>query len=126
MFATHYLEEADAYADRIILLARGRVVADGSTTEIKAKVGGRTIRATLPGAEAAALAELAGIAVVDRHGDIVTLTSGDSDRSLRDLLERFPAAHDIEVYGAGIEEAFVALTADTTTTTTNDSLRQEV
>ena len=49
MFATHYLEEADAYADRIILLARGRVVADGSTTEIKAKVGGRTIRATLPG-----------------------------------------------------------------------------
>ncbi len=41
MFATHYLEEADAYADRIVLLARGRVVADGPTTEIKAKVGGR-------------------------------------------------------------------------------------
>ncbi len=51
VFATHYLEEADAYADRIILMARGRVVADGPPTEIKARVGSRTIRATLPGVE---------------------------------------------------------------------------
>ena len=51
MFATHYLEEADAYADRIILMAHGRVVADGPATEIKATVGLRTIRATLPGAD---------------------------------------------------------------------------
>ena len=51
VFATHYLEEADAYADRIVLMARGRVVADGPATEIKAKVGSRTIRATLPGAD---------------------------------------------------------------------------
>ena len=48
LFATHYLEEADAYADRAVLMARGRVVADGPTTEIKAMVGSRTIRATLP------------------------------------------------------------------------------
>ena len=48
VFATHYLEEADAYADRIVLMANGLVVADGSTTEIKARVGRRTIRATLP------------------------------------------------------------------------------
>ena len=49
VFATHYLEEADAFADRVVLMARGRVVADGSPTEIKARVGSRTIRATLPG-----------------------------------------------------------------------------
>src|SRR3954470_17365534 len=49
VFATHYLEEADAFADRAVLMARGRVVADGPTTEIKARVGARTIRATLPG-----------------------------------------------------------------------------
>ena len=49
LFATHYLEEADAYADRIVLMAHGRIVADGPTTEIKALVGLRTIRATLPG-----------------------------------------------------------------------------
>src|SRR5262249_39780999 len=47
LFATHYLEEADAYADRAVLMARGRVVVDGPTTEIKARVGTRTIRATL-------------------------------------------------------------------------------
>ena len=48
VFATHYLEEADTYADRIVLMARGRIVADGPATEIKATVGLRTIRATLP------------------------------------------------------------------------------
>ena len=51
LFATHYLEEADANADRAILMAHGRIVADGPTTEIKARVGRRTLRATLPGIE---------------------------------------------------------------------------
>ena len=115
IFATHYLEEADAYADRIVLLARGRIVADGSTTEIKARVGGRTIRATLPDAELTQLAWLAGVTTVDRQGDTVTLNCADSDLALRGLLDRFPAVHDIEIRGAGIEEAFIALTADDTT-----------
>ena len=48
LFATHYLEEADAYADRVVLMAHGAIVADGPPTEIKAMVGTRTIRATLP------------------------------------------------------------------------------
>jgi ABC-2 type transport system ATP-binding protein len=56
VFATHYLEEADAYADRVVLVARGRIVADGPATEIKAQAGTRTIRATLPGVPAEALA----------------------------------------------------------------------
>ena len=51
VFATHYLEEADAYADRAVLMAHGAIVADGPTTEIKAMVGTRTIRATLPGVD---------------------------------------------------------------------------
>ena len=59
VFATHYLEEADAYADRIILMARGRIVADGPATEIKATVGLRTIRATLPERRPDALARAA-------------------------------------------------------------------
>ena len=49
VFATHYLEEADAYADRVVLMARGQMVADGPPIEIKARVGGRTIRATTRG-----------------------------------------------------------------------------
>ena len=56
LFATHYLEEADAYADRVVLMAHGRIVADGPPTEIKAMVGTRTIRATLPDVDLRALA----------------------------------------------------------------------
>jgi ABC-2 type transport system ATP-binding protein len=121
IFATHYLEEADAYADRIVLMARGRIVADGPATEIKAKVSGRIIRATIPvagpagpagSADTAALAGLPGVTNAERHGEAVILTCADSDLTLRALLSRFPAARDIEVAGAGIEEAFMALTAD--------------
>jgi ABC-2 type transport system ATP-binding protein len=117
LFATHYLEEADAYADRIVLLARGRVVADGSTTEIKSKVGSRTIRVTLPGADTTQVSRLTGVTAAVVQGDTVSLTCADSDAALRCLLDRFPGAHDIEVRGAGIEEAFVALTADDDMTT---------
>src|SRR5580698_6730608 len=67
LFATHYLEEADAYADRAVLMARGKVVADGPTNEIKAMVGSRTIRATLPGVELDALARLQGVTAADRR-----------------------------------------------------------
>jgi ABC-2 type transport system ATP-binding protein len=65
LFATHYLEEADANADRIVLMARGRIVADGPGTEIKAKVGSRSIRATLPVAGLAELRALPGVLSAD-------------------------------------------------------------
>ena len=110
VFATHYLEEADAYADRIILMAHGRVVADGPATEIKAHVGLRTIRATLPDADLAALGALPGVTNVETRGDAVILNCGDSDIALRALLNAYADARDIEVSGAGLEEAFLQLT----------------
>jgi ABC-2 type transport system ATP-binding protein len=112
LFATHYLEEADAYADRIILMSRGRVVADGPATEIKATVGLRTIRATLPDADVTALAALPGVTNVETRGDGVILNCSDSDVTLRALLPNYPEARDIEVSGAGLEEAFLQLTGD--------------
>jgi ABC-2 type transport system ATP-binding protein len=112
VFATHYLEEADAYADRVILMAQGRVVADGPATEIKATVGLRTIRATLPGADLQALAALPGVTNVDTRGESVILNCSDSDVALRALLPAYPAARDIEVTGAGLEEAFLQLTSE--------------
>jgi ABC-2 type transport system ATP-binding protein len=110
VFATHYLEEADDFADRAVLMAHGRVVADGPTTEIKARVGSRTIRATLPGVEDAALLALPGVATVQRRGAAVILRCGDSDAAIRALLAAFPAASDLEISGAGLEEAFLELT----------------
>jgi ABC-2 type transport system ATP-binding protein len=112
VFATHYLEEADSYADRIVLMARGRIVADGPTTEIKATVGVRTIRATLPAAPLAELTALPGVTAADSRGDGVVLTCADSDAAIRALLDRFPAARDIEISGAGLEDAFLALTSE--------------
>jgi ABC-2 type transport system ATP-binding protein len=112
VFATHYLEEADAYADRIILMARGRVVADGPPTEIKARVGGRTIRATLRNATVADLGALEGVTNVEQHGETFIVTCPNSDTVLRALLARYADARDIEVRGAGLEEAFLNLTGD--------------
>jgi ABC-2 type transport system ATP-binding protein len=112
MFATHYLEEADAYADRIVLMAGGRIVADGAPTEIKAMVGTRTIRATLPAAELDALGRLPGVSAAEMRGNSFVLRCNDSDTAIRALLAAFPEAHDIEISGAGLEEAFLELTAD--------------
>ena len=112
IFATHYLEEADEYADRIVVVARGRVVADGPATEIKAKVGGRTIRATLPGVSLKALNTLPGVMASDRRGEAVVLSCDQSDSALRALLDAYPDARDIEVRGAGIEDAFLELVAE--------------
>ena len=112
LFATHYLEEADAYADRAILMAHGRIVADGPPTEIRAMVGSRTIRATLPGADLDALGRLAGVSGVERRGEAVVLACSDSDAAVRALLERYPEARDIEIAAAGLEQAFLQLTGD--------------
>ncbi|HLH13404.1 MAG TPA: ABC transporter ATP-binding protein [Solirubrobacteraceae bacterium] len=112
LFATHYLEEADAYADRAVLMAHGRIVADGPTTEIKAMVGTRTIRATLPDVAADALAALPGVSGVERRGEAVVLSCTDSDAAIRALLAGHPAARDIEIAAAGLEQAFLELTGE--------------
>jgi ABC-2 type transport system ATP-binding protein len=112
LFATHYLDEADDYADRAVLMARGRVVADGPTTVIKGMVGSRTIRATVSHADRVILHNLPGVVCVDRHGDAVILTCSDSDSAVRALLQTYPDARDIEITGAGLEQAFLQLTAD--------------
>jgi ABC-2 type transport system ATP-binding protein len=111
VFATHYLDEADASADRIVLMAGGSIVADGPATEIKSKVGMRTIRATLPDVDIGELACIPGVHDAQRHGDAVELTGTGSDAVLRHVLDRYPTVRDIEVRGAGLEEAFLELTA---------------
>ncbi|GAA4249916.1 ABC transporter ATP-binding protein [Dactylosporangium darangshiense] len=110
LFATHYLEEADDYADRIVLLRAGRVIADGSGAQIKAAVSGRTIRASIPGADLASLAALPGVERAEARGETVLLHCDDSDAALRALLAATDA-RDIEVTSRNLEDAFIALTA---------------
>ena len=113
VFATHYLAEAEEFADRVVLLRAGRVVADGSVAAVRSLVSGRVVSATLPGIPAPALAGLPGVSRVEVDGGRVRLTSNDSDATLRALLPAFPGARDIEVVAHGLEDAFVALTTST-------------
>ena len=111
LFATHYLEEADAYADRIVLLRQGEVVADGTGAEVKALASGRTVRATLPAADESALRAIPGVDSVEVRGETVLIGSSDSDAVARHLLTA-TAARDLEINARGLEDAFLALTSD--------------
>jgi ABC-2 type transport system ATP-binding protein len=114
LFATHYLEEADQYADRIVLMRKGRIVADGTGSQIKALAAGRTVRATLDDPDHQALARLDGVDSVEVRGDTVLLHARDTDAVARYLLTQ-TGARDLEITARGIEEAFLTLTggADT-------------
>ena len=102
MFATHYLEEADEYADRIVLIRRGRIVADGTPAYVKSLAAGRTVRATLPDADQIGLLDVPGVTSVEVRGDTVLLRTSDSDATARFLLTR-TAAHDLEVTAHSLE-----------------------
>ena len=111
LFATHYLEEADAYADRIILLRHGRVVADGTSSEVKAMAAGRTVRATLASPDQAALLAMPGADSVEVRGETVLVHASDSDAVARYLLTQ-TQARDLEITTRALEDAFLALTSD--------------
>jgi ABC-2 type transport system ATP-binding protein len=114
VFATHYLAEADDFADRIVVVAGGRVIADGSTAEIRRFAASRTVTARVGGpdlAEAAVLRlrDAAGVADVRREQDLLVVTATDSDAVARLLLDL--GARDLLIADADLEQAFVALTA---------------
>ncbi|HXD61615.1 MAG TPA: ABC transporter ATP-binding protein [Lacisediminihabitans sp.] len=111
IFATHYLDEADAYADRIVLVRRGEIVADGSAAEIKNLAAGRTVRASVTDLDQAELAAIDGVDSVELHSDSVLVRTKDSDAVARYLLDRTDA-HDLEITSHNLEDAFLALTAD--------------
>lgn len=117
VFATHYLEEANTFAQRIVLMANGQVMADGSTEQIRARASGRTVSADLPvgrlPAAVSVLRELAGVRDVQVSGARVTVVSGDSDAVARILLTDL-GGHDLEVSSGSLEAAFVAITGETT------------
>jgi ABC-2 type transport system ATP-binding protein len=113
LFATHYLEEAENYADRVVLMRAGAVVADGSVAEVTSLVAGRVLRAAVPGASEQVLRTLPGASEVEVRGEQVSISSRDSDATLRALLQTFPQARDIEVTAVGLEGAFLSLTGDT-------------
>jgi ABC-2 type transport system ATP-binding protein len=109
VFATHHLEEADAVADRVVVVAGGRVVADGTAAEVKAGISGQTVSFTaLPGAP---LDRLPGVTAAEWRGDRVSLATDDVEATLRALLADGGRLPDLTVRGATLEDAVLSLTA---------------
>ena len=121
VFATHYLEEADAFADRIVLMRHGRIIADGTAAEIRASVSGRSLRATLTCAPERLRSALTDPQIrgqvhdVEILGSSLTLSSTDTDAVAALLLSEH-LAQDLEITSRGLEDAFMALTSDSAST----------
>jgi ABC-2 type transport system ATP-binding protein len=110
VFATHHLEEADQIADRVIVINHGRVVADGPGATLKAAVTARRLRFVVTEPDPERYDRLEGVTDVEINGSGVTLISLDADATARDLVRSNVAFRDLEVTGACLEDAFVALT----------------
>ncbi|MEM7276450.1 MAG: ABC transporter ATP-binding protein [Actinomycetota bacterium] len=113
VFATHYLQEAEDFARRTVLMADGRIVADGATDEIRRRAAGRIVRARIDGrtgdAATSRLRTLDGVSSVELDGDRLLVESSDSDTVARLLLNELGAT-DLEIEAASLENAFVRLT----------------
>ncbi|MDQ0599143.1 ABC-2 type transport system ATP-binding protein [Streptomyces canus] len=111
LFATHYLEEADAIADRVLVLHRGRLLADGTAAEIKAKAGVRRISFDLEApVDETALRALPFLTTLTVSGATVRIQSTDADATVHALYGLGVYPRNIEVAGLGLEQAFVAIT----------------
>jgi len=113
LFATHYLHEADAAADRVVVIAAGRKVADGPPAAIKARFGDRQVRFTLAGGPAARLTGLDGVRAVEHDHARVTLHSADTDATVRSLAGSGLAWSGLEVGGGDLEASFLRLLGET-------------
>jgi len=116
LLTSHYLEEVEALAQRVVVIDRGRVLADGSLRSVLDLVGLRRVLLTLPAGGAADVASLPGahsLGARTTAGDDerVTVLASDADAFVRALVERRTPFRDLEVRGASLEEAFLALTA---------------
>ena len=111
VLTSHYLEEVEALAERVIVIDQGRVRADGTIAEVRSLVPARRVRLRAPG-----LPELAGVERSSRDGDRYELWTVDSDALVRELVNTRAPFRDLEVASASLEEAFLALTSPSTQT----------
>ncbi|MFI4964453.1 MAG: ABC transporter ATP-binding protein [Caulobacterales bacterium] len=111
VLTTHYIEEAEALADRVVVLAKGRSIADGTVAEMRAIV----VRKRVDCATALDIATIEawpGVSAAARDGEAVSITTGDAEGIVRRLLAADPALHNLEVRRAGLSEAFAELTRE--------------
>jgi ABC-2 type transport system ATP-binding protein len=111
LLTTHYLQEADALADRVAVINQGEIIAQGTPSEIKSKTSGKRIRC-ITSLDIQSLRQIAGVREVKEDREAVEITAGEAEPVLRELLARDASLSGLEVTSAGLEEAFIALTQD--------------
>jgi len=111
LLTTHYLQEADALADRIAVINQGEIIAEGTPAEIKAQTGGKRIRC-LTALNRASLLQIPGVTDAKQDREAVEIHARDAEPVVRALLARDPSLSNLEITSAGLEEAFLALTKD--------------
>lgn len=109
LLTTHYLEEADALASRIVVIGKGKILAEGTPTEIKHRVTGRRIRC-ITSLDAEYIRGLTSVLSVDQDRDSVMIAATETERVVRELMRNDPMLRGLEISAPGLEDAFVALT----------------
>jgi ABC-2 type transport system ATP-binding protein len=111
LLTTHYLQEADALADRVAVINQGEIIAQGTPSEIKAKTAGKRIRC-ITSLSVNALRQIPGVTEVKEDREAVELHATEAESIVRELLARDARLTGLEVASAGLEEAFLALTQE--------------
>lgn len=114
VLTTHYLEEADALADRIVVINQGQVIAQGTPIEIKSRAANRRLRCTTS-LDLEMISRLPGVVDATMDGQQVEIFTANPEKLLRRLFELDPDLSDLEVTSAGLEEAFLTLVRDSET-----------
>ena len=111
LLTTHYLQEADALADRVVVINQGQIIAKGTPAEIKARTGARRIRCVTK-LGLATLRHIRGVTEVRQDREALEIQASEAEPVVRELLARDPELYGLEITSAGLEEAFLALTRD--------------
>jgi ABC-2 type transport system ATP-binding protein len=111
LLTTHYLQEADALADRVVVINKGEIIAEGTPTEIKAKTAGRKIRCVSQ-LEIGTIRSIPGVLDARTDREAIEINANDAELVVRELLRRDASLSGLEITSAGLEEAFLALTRD--------------
>jgi ABC-2 type transport system ATP-binding protein len=109
LLTTHYLEEADALANRIVVLNQGKIVAEGTSAQIKAEVSDRRIRCVTR-LDAGLLLQMPGVSTVEVDREATVIFTSQAEQVIREMLALDPALSNLEISSAGLEDAFLALT----------------
>jgi ABC-2 type transport system ATP-binding protein len=111
VLTTHYLQEADALADRVAVINKGEIIAEGTPATIKAQTSGKKIRC-ITSLNLNTLRQIPGVAEVSADREAIEIHTGIAEPVVRELLMRDETLSGLEVTSAGLEEAFLALTQD--------------